>query len=68
MSKDVHAASHALRDASHYLAMSWMLELQDKPFGWPMKLATERLAEAASLLGYTLTPVAAPAQENADAA
>jgi hypothetical protein len=61
MNNDIHAASHALRDASHYLAMAWMKELEDKPLGWPMKLAVERLTEAANALGFVLVPARADA-------
>jgi hypothetical protein len=67
MNNDIHAASHALRDASHYLAMAWMKELEDKPLGWPMKLAVERLTEAAHALGYVLVPARAEAPADASA-
>ena len=51
-----HKASHAARDASHYLAMAWAHELQGKPPGWPLARAVEHLTEAANALGYVLIP------------
>jgi len=85
MSRDIHSAQCAAADAGKYLAMAWMAEMKGHDLEispgepiWPLKLAMDRLTEAANALGYTLTPVAAPVEtpapcaeyneENADAA
>jgi hypothetical protein len=47
--------------------MAWMKELEDKPPGWPMKLAVERLTEAANALGFVLVPTRADAPADAPA-
>jgi hypothetical protein len=74
MKKDIHSAACAARDAAHYLSMCWMRELDEKPHGWPMGLAVERLTECANALGFVLVPVAsrtvtlAPATDKTEAA
>jgi hypothetical protein len=68
MKRDIHGAQCAANDAAKYLAMAWMKELtgeaQGQPIGdlgWTMKLAVERLTEAANALGYVLVPTRAEA-------
>jgi hypothetical protein len=74
MKRDIHGAQCAANDAAKYLAMAWMKELtgeaQGQPLGdlgWTMRLAVERLTEAANALGFVLVPTRAEAPADAPA-